>query len=202
MAIIFIFNERTNYLYALVLIAIIFFFFYLTQIREVQVLNNEFRESSKTSKTTRIHTFIQIICFIGFNAYLLVSKNKEITRLFSQKERSEKIIEQLNNKLKHTSTTAQLEKLINLAMENSALFIPLFKEVFPEVYSKLFEINPEMTSEEFKLCALLKLGFTTKDIATYTHLAVRSVQTKKNRLRKSFHLSSHEDLYLWIESIS
>ncbi len=201
-AIIFIFNERTNYIYGLILIIVIFFFFYLTEIRDLQVLNSEIQKSPKSSKATRIHTFIQIVCFVGFNAYLLVSKNKEISRLLSQKERSEKIIEQLNHKLSHISSTAQLEKLINLAMENSTLFIPLFKEVFPAIYFTLFTINPAMTSEEFKLFALIKLGFTTKDIATYTHLAVRTVQTKKNRLRKSFHISSQEDLYLWIEKVS
>lgn len=36
-----------------------------------------------------------------------------------------------------------------------------------------------MTGEEFKFCALLKLGFTTKDIAEYNHFTVRTVQTKK-----------------------
>ena len=62
-------------------------------------------------------------------------------------------------------------------------------------------LNPNMTVDEFKFCALLKLGFTTKDIAICNNLAVRSVQTRKGRLRKSFLLSPQEDLYNWINKI-
>jgi DNA-binding NarL/FixJ family response regulator len=57
-----------------------------------------------------------------------------------------------------------------------------------------------MNNEESKLCALLKLGFTTKDIAEYNHLEVRTVQGRKNRLRKSFNIPSDTDLYIWIEN--
>ena len=52
-----------------------------------------------------------------------------------------------------------------------------------------------MTPEEFKFCFLLKLGFTTKDIAEYNNLAIRTVQTRKSRLRKNFDISSEVDLY-------
>jgi hypothetical protein len=58
-----------------------------------------------------------------------------------------------------------------------------------------------MTQDEFKFCALLKLEFSTKEIAQYTHTTIRSVQTRKNRFRKSFKLSSEKDLYKWIEAL-
>ncbi|WP_185194893.1 helix-turn-helix transcriptional regulator [Chryseobacterium antibioticum] len=65
----------------------------------------------------------------------------------------------------------------------------------------LLEMNSSMTSDEFKLCALLKLGFTTKDIAEYNHISVRTVQARKSRLRKSFGISADIDLYNWIDTL-
>ena len=94
--------------------------------------------------------------------------------------------------------SVSVQELVELAKEDDAAFTVVFREVFPSFYSNLHRINPDMTPEEFKLCAHLKLGFTTKDIANYNHLAVRTVQTKKSRLRKSFAIPPQEDLYIWI----
>ena len=93
-----------------------------------------------------------------------------------------------------------IEDVVKLAMNNGVTFIPVFRQFFPFFYDNLLEVNPNMNNEEFKLCALLKLGFTTKDIAEYNHLAVRTVQGRKNRLRKSFNIPSDTDLYIWIEN--
>ncbi|WP_312136980.1 diguanylate cyclase [Sphingobacterium sp.] len=201
LAIVFLFNERKNYAYGLILFGVILSFFYLGQEYENPIFSNSFETAPELVKTIRIHTFVQILIFTAFNAYLLISKNREISNLFAQKERSELIIDQLNEKITDTDNSEPLEKLVNLAMNDSASFLPVFKEIFPDFYGNLAAINPNMTIEEFKFCALLRLGFTTKDIATFTHLAVRSVQTKKNRLRKSFNIPSEEDLYTWVESI-
>lgn len=74
-----------------------------------------------------------------------------------------------------------LENLVKLAMNDDIAFIPKIKSSFPNLYDNLMEINPAITSDEFKLCALLKLGFTTKDIAEYNHISVRTVQTKEKQ---------------------
>jgi len=66
---------------------------------------------------------------------------------------------------------------------------------------QVISFNPEMTPDEFKFCSLLKLGFTTKDITEYNNLAIRTVQTRKSRLRKTFDISSEIDLYKWIDEV-
>jgi hypothetical protein len=146
-------------------------------------------------------TLIQFVLLLTFNGYFVMLKNNELCNLVRQRlhdttprfdlhaQLSESNYEQLNS----------VEGIVNLAKENNMAFIPMFKQAFPEFYERLLQENPEMTIEEFKLCALLKLGFTTKDIANYRHMEVRSVQTKKSRLRKSFAISPNEDLYMWID---
>ena len=65
----------------------------------------------------------------------------------------------------------------------------------------LKEIYPEISSDDIRFCALLKLNFSTKDIAEYTFVTVRSVQTRKSRLRKKFNITSDEDIYLWMNEL-
>lgn len=69
--------------------------------------------------------------------------------------------------------------VVKSAMDNDVTFIPLFREAFPYFYNNLVAENPHLTNDEFKFCALLKLGFRTKDIAEYCHFTVRTVQTKR-----------------------
>ncbi|PRB05264.1 hypothetical protein CQ046_05225 [Chryseobacterium sp. MYb7] len=46
--------------------------------------------------------------------------------------------------------------------------------------------------------ALLRLNFSTKEIAHYNHLTIRGIETKKNRLRKKLDIPSNEDLNNWM----
>ncbi|WP_313101109.1 hypothetical protein [Epilithonimonas sp.] len=45
---------------------------------------------------------------------------------------------------------------------------------------------------------MLKLNFTTKEIANYNNISVRSVETRKNRLRKLMNIPSDLDLNKWM----
>ncbi|UIR56982.1 LuxR C-terminal-related transcriptional regulator [Sphingobacterium sp. SRCM116780] len=123
-----------------------------------------------------------------------------IVDLYHQVLRSESLISDLKKKFT-SDTLLSIDDIVKLAIDDDIAFIPLFKQAFPQFYDKLMLINPQMTNDEFKLCALLQLGFTTKDIANYTHIAVRTVQTKKSRLRKSFNIPSNIDLYIWIGKV-
>lgn len=49
---------------------------------------------------------------------------------------------------------------------------------------------------------MIWLGFSSKEIAQYTFVEHRSVQNKKNRLRKKLNISSDVDLYLFFKNLS
>ncbi len=51
-----------------------------------------------------------------------------------------------------------------------------------------------ITMKEMRLCALLRLGLSTKEIADITFKEVRSVESARNRLRKKLQISQTEDL--------
>jgi len=45
------------------------------------------------------------------------------------------------------------------------------------------------------------LNFSTKNIAEYTYVTIRTVQIRKNRLRKKFEIPSDEDFNNWMREL-
>ncbi|MCY1660234.1 helix-turn-helix transcriptional regulator [Chryseobacterium sp. SL1] len=90
------------------------------------------------------------------------------------------------------------EEVVILAKNNSPEFLIRFKEVYPEFFYKLIIEFPDLTHSELKLCAYLKLNFTTKEISNYTFVSLRAVEGSKYRLRKKLNLTSDIDLNTWV----
>ncbi len=67
-----------------------------------------------------------------------------------------------------------------------------FKEVHQQFYENLEERYPDLTPKERRLCALLKLNMTTKEIAAITNQSTRSLEVARTRLRKKFNLTNSE----------
>jgi DNA-binding CsgD family transcriptional regulator len=65
----------------------------------------------------------------------------------------------------------------------------------------ILEKHPDLTKTEFILFALIFLNFTTKDIAKYTFVEHRTVQTRKNRLRRKLNLPAGTNLENYIHSL-
>jgi tetratricopeptide (TPR) repeat protein len=67
-----------------------------------------------------------------------------------------------------------------------------FKEVHQDFYEKLAVQYPDLTPKERRLCALLKLNMTTKEISAITHQSTRSLEVARTRLRRKFNLTNSE----------
>lgn len=74
-------------------------------------------------------------------------------------------------------------------------FYGYFSEVYSQFYEKLEKEFPNLTLNEKRLCALLKLNMTTKDMAEITNLNVKSIEVARTRLRKTLNLT-HSNLTL------
>lgn len=92
-------------------------------------------------------------------------------------------------------------ELLDLAKSNDLKFIKRFEEINPSLFQNILKINPQLTKSELSLCAMIWLGFSSKDIADFTFIQHRSVQTKKGRLRKKLRISSETDLYSFFTSL-
>ena len=69
-----------------------------------------------------------------------------------------------------------------------------FDLIHKNFFHNLHERYPELTQNDMKLCALLRLNLNTKDIAGFTHLSVRGVEGARYRLRKKLGIEKDKSL--------
>jgi len=65
-----------------------------------------------------------------------------------------------------------------------------FEQVHESFYRNLFEKHPDLTPRDKRLCALLKLNLTSKEIAQITGQAFKSVENARTRLRKKLDITN------------
>jgi tetratricopeptide (TPR) repeat protein/DNA-binding CsgD family transcriptional regulator len=73
-------------------------------------------------------------------------------------------------------------------------FRTVFEGVHPAFFSQLQAQYPALTPADLRLCALLKLNFTSKDVAAHLGISEESVRTARYRLRKKFRLEPEANL--------
>lgn len=66
---------------------------------------------------------------------------------------------------------------------------------------KLERLYPELSGEEMKLCAYIRLNLSTKEIAQLKSITVPGVNKSRNRLRKKFDLDPSVDLIKFLRGI-
>ena len=133
---------------------------------------------------------------------------KKRTVLALQALRTHEFTESLTEKLKQlllrlnirdiSTNKALREVLFDLnRMENDSSlkeFVNSFENINTNFYKTLSEHYPTLTARELRMCALLKLGMSSKEIADITFREVRSVEAVRNRLRKKLALEQSDNL--------
>ena len=74
-------------------------------------------------------------------------------------------------------------------------------EVYKDFLGKLEQRYPDITKGEKRLCAMLYIDMSSKEIAVITNTTVRSVETSRYRLRKKFDLKRDDDIVDFLKSI-
>jgi DNA-binding CsgD family transcriptional regulator len=92
------------------------------------------------------------------------------------------------------------KEVIQLAKENNPEFMTRFHEYCPRFSEELLKFSPLKISE-IRFCAYIYLNFSTKEIADYTFISVRTVQTKKYNIRKKLNIPGDMDIYVWFSKL-
>ncbi|WNI37921.1 hypothetical protein [Chryseobacterium sp. SG20098] len=158
------------------------------------------REKEKDDVDQQNSTILyNVIIFSLFFIIIIVYYvyNKKITK-------KRKIIEEkeLETELLMKKMSVDDERLVSLARKNDPLFFNEYQNAYPELVGRLLEINPKLSTNELSFCAMIQLGFSSKEIAQYGFMQHRSVQTKKNRLRKKLHIPSDVDIYFFLQNLN
>ena len=74
------------------------------------------------------------------------------------------------------------------------LYTDQFNAAYPGYFEYLTRTYKDLTTSDLKLCTFLRMNLNTKEIADIMGLSVRSVESRRYRLRKKLQLSKDEDL--------
>ncbi len=115
-----------------------------------------------------------------------------ITRISEKLLKSKMYFTKDNQEVIHKIIT-ELQSYID--QDTWAEFELRFQQVHNDFYTALNELHPDLTTNEKKLCAFLKLNMSTKDISSITYQSVKSISAARSRLRKKLNIES-EDINL------
>jgi hypothetical protein len=73
-----------------------------------------------------------------------------------------------------------------------------FQQVHTGFYKDLTKKFPDLSSNELRLCAFLRLNMNTKDISAITYQSVNSIDVARSRLRQKIGLSKEESLSAYL----
>lgn len=76
-----------------------------------------------------------------------------------------------------------------------------FNKSYPGFLENLAKINKELTIPDLRICAYLRSGQTTKEIAQMTGLSIRSIESRRYRLRKKLNLKRDTSIHKFIFQI-
>jgi len=76
-----------------------------------------------------------------------------------------------------------------------------FQQVHGDFYNELNSHFPDLSPNEKKLCAFLRLNMTTKEISSITFQTVKSIQVARTRLRKKMGMTRDENLISFLQSL-
>ena len=82
--------------------------------------------------------------------------------------------------------------------ETWAIFRDAFENADRDFFKKIKDRHPELTPNDLKLCAYLRLNLSSKEIAPMLNISPRSVEVKRYRLRKKMGLDRDTGLTEYI----
>lgn len=77
----------------------------------------------------------------------------------------------------------------------------LFESINKNFYAKIKAAFPEVSANDLKICALIKLNLSIKEMAGILNISPDSVKTARYRLRKKLQLVTEENLAEFIKNI-
>lgn len=131
-------------------------------------------------------------------------KQKELITQALHLAKKNETLENLKQKasILQTSETSQsgyqeLISTINIDLQNDnnwENFARYFEEVHKDFNSKVAKKYPEITPNELRLMALLKMNLSSKEIANILNISIPGIKKARQRLRKKMNLSTTDSL--------
>lgn len=133
----------------------------------------------------------------------LVRKNDMIQEI-------DALMQELSDTVKHeerkaivTKKISDIRRGIRMNMsddDNWEKFIENFNMVYDNFMKELTARYPDLKKNDLKLCAYLRMGLSSKEMASLLNTSVRSIETARYRLRRKLNLDQGDNLTTFIQS--
>ena len=123
----------------------------------------------------------------------IVQENEQVSNILKDL----KYYSSLLKSEKDRNSFSPLIKSINRILSEKRkedLYSDQFNAAYPGYLEYLTRTYPDLTTADLKLCTFLRMNLNTKEIAEIMGLSVRSVESRRYRLRKKLYLSKKDDL--------
>lgn len=136
----------------------------------------------------------------------MASKNKELAVSTMSLIKKNEFLNSIKDQLKESdsskvrSVIKTIDKDISEA-DNWNYFKEAFNNADKDFFKKMKFFHPDLTSNDLKLCAYLRLNLSSKEIAPLLNISVKSVEIKRYRLRKKMDLPRETNLVEYILAI-
>ena len=123
----------------------------------------------------------------------IIQKNEVLNRL---KTEIDLIKQKPENEIKYTDLNnikILINEQLNIEKERKSLY-DYVKVLNSNFYKNLEKKFPTLTKKEKRLCALLRLNLSSKEIASILGISFKSVEVNRYRLRKKMNLKKNEKL--------
>ncbi len=195
-------QQRKEFLYLLVIglgifIAIIGFLLYANQRNKTSKIELK-RKNLKLEHDKLQQELDHRNKELATNVMYLLSKNEFITTTAEKLTKAKMGFKKENQKIIQDVIR---DLLMNSSKDVWKEFEVRFQQVHSEFYDNLNNSFPDLTPNEKKICAFLRLNMSTKDIAAITYQSVRSINMARFRLRKKIELESDENLVSYLSQL-
>jgi DNA-binding CsgD family transcriptional regulator len=131
-------------------------------------------------------------------------KESQIGAAAIQLGKRNKLLEELREKLGDEPKNSPVNQFINKSLNHDKEWADLnatFESANRNFYSKLKEAYPDISPNEMKICALIKMNLSIKEMSGILNISPDSVKTARYRLRKKLQLNTEDNLTDFILSL-
>ena len=137
-------------------------------------------------------------------------KNRELTSFSIHICNKNEILTEIDSQIKSIEDWGKNQKLKELTMlikqnlqfdQDWDIFKMHFIEVHPDFFKTIIDKFPDLTNDDLKLCAYLKLQLSSKEIARLLNIESAAVNKRRNRIRKKLDIGSSIDLHEFMLTI-
>jgi DNA-binding CsgD family transcriptional regulator len=135
-------------------------------------------------------------------------KESQLSAMAVQMMQKNELLVELKERIGQINPAAednQLNKIITKGLNHDKEWIDFntyFESINKNFYSRLKSAYPEISPNDLKICALIKLNLSIKEMSAILNISPDSVKTARYRLRKKLQLNTEDNLTDFILSLN